>query len=421
MYYLRSMVQLKGASMKAFIIVLAVSLPLLAAAHSELEWSAMEESGESGETSDVHLEGILTPRVQSAVLLIPDSNADAVGMYDPYDGSYLGDFIINDPTGTLYSFTTPINAVQGPADNIYVSDQISDAVYAFDSEGSFLFVAADATHLDNSRGIDFRNDTLFVTSGDGYVQMFSGPCSFAGYFINDGSDPFDILFLPDGTSLMSDIEGSSDNIRLYDINGANPDILFTIDFPEQVQFDEGTVDHYLCAGFSADILTEFLLDGTIIDTWPLSGARGVYRLGNGNLLATNGDGVHEIDPATGAVIELEYSGSCRFIELADITVTGIEQEEPGSRIDQISLVPNPFASQLSISFNVREASDVTIDVFSISGRIVKTIDPGVMTSGIHTVVWDGTEEGEGSLDQGIYFVRVSTSAGYAVEKVNLIR
>jgi len=61
MYYLRSMVQLKGASMKAFIIVLAVSLPLLAAAHSELEWSAMEESGESGETSDVHLEGILTP------------------------------------------------------------------------------------------------------------------------------------------------------------------------------------------------------------------------------------------------------------------------------------------------------------------------------------------------------------------------
>jgi len=44
-----------------------------------------------------------------------------------------------------------------------------------------------------------------------------------------------------------------------------------------------------------------------------------------------------------------------------------------------------------------------------------------MTSGIHTVVWDGTEEGEGSLDQGIYFVRVSTSAGYAVEKVNLIR
>jgi hypothetical protein len=249
------------------------------------------------------------------VLLIPESGEDVVGMYDPYDGTYLGDLIIEDTL--LFDFSTPINAVPGPDNNIYVSDQLEDAVYVFDTSGAYLYTYADASDgLNNIRGIDFRNGHLFVTSGDDYVREFSAPHTVVRDFIADGSDPFDILFLEDGRSLLCDIQGTTDNVRLYDTSGTFLYQLFPVNFPEQVQFDDVLPGAFLTAAFSANTITDFELDGTIIATIPFAGnPRGVYRLGNGNLLGTNGAGIHELDPVTGAIIQTENTGSGRFIEL----------------------------------------------------------------------------------------------------------
>lgn len=258
-------------------------------------------------------------------LLIPDSTADMVGMYDPFDGTYLGDLI--DGTGL---FSTPINAILGPDGNIYVSDQVADSVFVFDIAGNYLSTYADSTDgLNNIRGIDFRDDHLFVTSGDDYVAEFDGPHSRLPDFINDGSDSFDILFLPDGTSLLADIQGTTDNIRLYNADGTLNKEIFKVSFPEQVQVDADLPGAFLNAAFSADQITDFDLDSTIVNTWFFNSGRGIYRLGNGNLLATAGDGVWEMDPLTGALIQQENTGSARFIEL-------IAPKSFFSDVDQIS-------------------------------------------------------------------------------------
>lgn len=361
---------------------------------------------------------------RATVLLIPDSTADVVGMFDPYDGEYLGDFIVNDPGGVQYSFSTPINAVQGTNNNIYVSDQITDAVFAFDTDGEFLFVAAH-TGLNNVRGIDFRNDTLFVTSGDDYVAMFSGPDAFAGYFIQDGTDPFDILFTDEyaaGASLLADIQGSTDNVRLYEPDGSFLMELFKVNFPEQIQVDAGYPGHYLVIAFSANVIHQFTIDGTITGTWNYSGGRGIYRLGNGNLLATNGSGVHEIDPATGAIVDTKYSGSCRFIELANVNVTGTWEDEteaiPGVGIE---IYPNPFSGALSIQVSLDAPTVVEATVYSLTGRVVADVSPGMMGQGTHVISWNGLTGDDRSLEQGVYFVRVATDSGIYTEKVHLVR
>ncbi|MBA7548525.1 hypothetical protein ES705_40986 [subsurface metagenome] len=137
-------------------------------------------------------------------LLIPESTNDKVCMFNPIDGTYIGDFIIDDTSTTpQYDLQTPINAIQGPDQHIYLSDQIANAVYVFDeATGEYLYTYADTVDgLNNIRGIDFRGDHLFITSGDDYVAEFDGPHSLVRYFIQDGSDPFDILFLDDGTAL----------------------------------------------------------------------------------------------------------------------------------------------------------------------------------------------------------------------------
>ncbi len=244
-------------------------------------------------------------------LAIPDSTSDTVGMYDPFDGTYLG--VVIDGSSL---FSTPINAVLGPDNLIYVSDQVKDSVFRFDMAGTFVDVFADATDgLNNIRGIDFYDGKLFVTSGDDYVATFDGPHNRVADFINDGTDPFDILFLDDGSALLSDIQGTTDNVRLYNPDGTLNTVLFEVSFPEQVQIDTSLPGAFLSIAFSGDQVTDFDLDGTISNSWFFNSGRGVYRLGNGNLLLTAGDGVWEMDPATGTLLENENPGaSGRFIE-----------------------------------------------------------------------------------------------------------
>jgi len=381
----------------------------------------LEASGLSGEAPrcDAPQPEMVSDR--GLTLLIPDSEADVIAMFNPEDGTYEGIFVENDTTGTQYDFATPVNAVQGPDGNVYVSDQLSDIVYVFDGYGEFLWVGAE-TGLNNVRGIDFRNDTLFVTSGDDYVAMFSGPDEFAGYFIQDGSDPFDIHFLDDGTCLLANIQGSSDDIRHYEADGQSYTSLFSVSFPEQIQADAENPDHYLNAAFSADQITEFMLDGTIVDTWNLDGGRGIYRLGNGNLLATNGEGVHEIDPATGSIIETEYEGQGRFIELADLPV--VATEGPGGAplpSAGLSLRPNPFRSTLSVEVSVPSACRTEVMVYSLGGRLVRNLFTGTMDAGSHVTVWDGRGDSGQMMESGTYLVRVVAGSADSVAKVNLLR
>jgi len=247
------------------------------------------------------------------MLLIPNSTTDTVGLFDPYDGTYLGDVITDNP-----GFSTPINAVVGPDNLIYVSDQVADSIFVFDMAGVYLYTYADGTDgLNNIRGMDFRGGNVFVTSGDDYVAEFDGPHSRLPDFIADGTDPFDIMFLADGTSLMCDIQGTTDNIRLYDAGGVLMYELFSTSFPEQVQMDTLAPGDYLTNSFSNYMVYDFEIDGTIVETTPTSSSgRGVFRLGNGNLLITDGSGVHEVQPGTGTLIETKLTGSSRFIELA---------------------------------------------------------------------------------------------------------
>jgi len=255
----------------------------------------------------------------SEYLLIPNSTDDVISLYDPYDGTYLGDLctipLIHGST------STPKNAIGGPDGNIYVSDQVQDAIFVFSNTGAYLYEYANSTDgLNNIRGIDFRGNHLFVTSGDDYVAEFDGPHNRLPDFINDGTDPFDIYFLENGTALLSDIQGSTDNVRYYNSDGTLNKILFSSNFPEQIQHDSIEPGNYLNIGFSTDLITDFDLSGTIYQTTVIDVGSGIYRLGNGNLLAATNNGVFEIEPGTGNVIDQENTGYNQFIEYYSMEV-----------------------------------------------------------------------------------------------------
>lgn len=348
------------------------------------------------------------------VLLIPESIDDYVGIYDPETGDFLGYFI-----PSFEQFQTPLCAIAGPDNNIYISDQVSDAVFIFDRDGNYIDTYADGSDgLNNIRGIAFRDGHLFVTSGDDYVAEFDGPHSRLDDFINDGSDSFDILFLDDGRALLSDIQGTSNNVRLYDADGNFVQQIFLIDFPEQLQTDSEQPGEYLNASFSDNVICDFTLDNSYNFQIPWSSGRGIYRLGNGNLLATNGSGVFELDPSTGGIISQKNTGSGRFIELIPAESPNAIGET-GTIPGEYSLAanyPNPFNASTMIKYGLPNDSRVTIVIYDILGQRVATLCDEMQAAGYHQVIWDASE-----VSTGTYFYQIQADDYSVTRKMLLVK
>lgn len=274
-------------------------------------------------------------------LLIPESTNDRIMQFDATTGDLINaDFIPADPD----NLSTPIQAIlSAGGDSILVSDQLDDVVQEYDLQGNYLGVFAPAggvnnAILDNIRGIALLpNGNLLVTVGGGSnddaIAMFDSSGNSLGNLVANGAggldSPFDVLQHPDlvaeGITLGDLIVGgiNSDTIHTFDSSdGSHGGDIGPIDtFPEQIAPvgvpTEGTGD-ILIANFSGtqEGIVEMTFGGTVIGVYDppsLGGYRGVYDLPNGNLLVTNGNGVHEIDRA-GNLVESKITGvSGRFI------------------------------------------------------------------------------------------------------------
>ena len=68
--------------------------------------------------------------------------------------------------------------------------------------------------------------------------------------------------------------------------------------------------------------------------------------------------------------------------------------------------PNPFNPRTMVRFSLAQNGPVRITVFDVSGRSVKTILDGRLTSGIHSVIWDGTNGQGKEVPSGVYWVQM---------------
>ncbi|MCP4633652.1 MAG: T9SS type A sorting domain-containing protein [candidate division Zixibacteria bacterium] len=78
--------------------------------------------------------------------------------------------------------------------------------------------------------------------------------------------------------------------------------------------------------------------------------------------------------------------------------------------------PNPFNANTNISFNLDEASNVSLEVFNILGEKVTTLIDGKLAAGEHTMSWDAAK-----YTSGVYMYKLSANGVSETRRMVLLK
>ncbi len=104
--------------------------------------------------------------------------------------------------------------------------------------------------------------------------------------------------------------------------------------------------------------------------------------------------------------------------------TDVTDDENDNRPRSFALhqnYPNPFNPTTAIEYTLRSRADVTITVFDILGRKVKTIFDQTMAAGTYTTYWDGTDINNNAVATGVYFYQIKAGDFIDTKKMLLLK
>lgn len=256
-----------------------------------------------------------------AQLMVPDSGVgDRIMLFNSQDGSLIDVNWITDAGAVGWEFTTPKEAAI-VANQIWVSDQVADAVHRFDLNRNFLGTintlpgGLPAANFDNLRGFGVSPD-----GGSVYLTMFHGNTALRGYVTIDTNALQAVAFTatPPNTTSLFDAEvfqgelltstSTTDAIQRRNLaDGSLIGNFATLVDPQQITINpDGSV--MACATITtpaAEGIYHYNSDGSLrrfLATEAIKVAtaelvpRGAYILGNGDYFLTTSIGVFTLRP-----------------------------------------------------------------------------------------------------------------------------
>ena len=113
------------------------------------------------------------------------------------------------------------------------------------------------------------------------------------------------------------------------------------------------------------------------------------------------------------------------VELALGTEEFIAGEEIESNMELrthlLSLMPNPFVEDLTVSFHLGSPQQVSVEIFNIEGARVAHLADEVLGAGMHSRMWDGRTPSGQAAAPGVYFLRMRTEDTTSSGKIIKLR
>lgn len=323
---------------------------------------------------------------------------DGDGDLDMFSGSWLGDVLYFENTGTP----------TGPAwqENSAPFESLKHSIYSAVTVGDVNADGhPDAIVGDLSGGLFYHRNT-----GDGFVyeaellqDINLGGWACPRLVDFDGDEDYDI------------VAGNEDGDVAYIENQGSASMPEWVEIPG---FFNGVGVNHSCAPAVCDVD----LDGDFdILCGNLSGELHYFEQDGGMWLPNSEmfQGISVDQNATPAFADLdsdgdpdltigEYNGPFNYYS-NQLMVAGIE---PVSSVDaQATIRPNPITSASQICFNLEAGADVSIQIFDARGRLVRENEAGYLSAGTHSLTLNAE-----TLPSGWYLFRLNLSGEFITLK-----
>lgn len=296
----------------------------------------------------------------------------------------------------------------------------------------------DSLYVGNQTDMTWNDEIMWITTTRGLIEWTEGP-DFDFYFPMDSEMAYTLKNITIDTDNLLYMQTEKGDIVTFDGNEWN-----TI-FDE----DRDTVD--FCVDNEGTLWAARLWSlsrwNSIAEVWvdvePLDTGRVIELDPEGRVwVGSNGktgyveDGVfHAIPELSGiacdaiafsldgrvAVNAFDFNRE-KFYGVYEFSISTGVDEHVGKPLEFItsSCFPNPFNPSTTIQFDLPEASNVVVDVFSITGQRIARIADGYYLSGRTSIVWDGSNS-LSAVAAGLYFYRIRAGKYIATGKMMLVK
>ncbi len=95
--------------------------------------------------------------------------------------------------------------------------------------------------------------------------------------------------------------------------------------------------------------------------------------------------------------------------LFSVGTAGLEEQAGTDQVILFQNNPNPFTTNTIINYEISIDGQITLELYDISGRLVRTLVREYLPAGKHSIEWDGNDDSGIIAASGVYFCRLETA------------
>jgi hypothetical protein len=112
-----------------------------------------------------------------------------------------------------------------------------------------------------------------------------------------------------------------------------------------------------------------------------------------------------------------------YLTIKYVEGQGIEENHELLSVQPVALkiYPNPAKTLVAIRYSLSAESKVSLQLYDISGRLVKTLVNEQKNLGNYSLIWNGTDENNRKVGEGVYFCILKTDEKCLKSKILVIK
>jgi cyclophilin family peptidyl-prolyl cis-trans isomerase len=114
------------------------------------------------------------------------------------------------------------------------------------------------------------------------------------------------------------------------------------------------------------------------------------------------------------------SDSIAFDAEWNVQVSTSTEDATAPELIVVNTAPNPFTQSLELSYTLKEASPLRIEVFNLKGQRVKTLHDGLKNAGSWSLNWNGRDDKGNICPAGLYVLKLTSPQDTQYRKISKI-